>query len=125
LRVAKYVLINCIAPLIISFLVYIFFRPDVTIISKLLGFLNPNRIYFNNKLIGLLPDLLSLYAINSFLIIWLRKNYIFSYSIFLFCVISVFEVGQAFFDYGTFDFLDIILYLMGIIFSYTLLHKLD
>ena len=103
--------------MILGAIVYVFFRPNETPIGVFLRFINPNDIYIDIYFIRILPDFLSVYSVNSLFIIFIGKNYKFWTVLAIFFTAILFEFFQYFFSWGTFDYYDIVLYLIGCLFS--------
>jgi hypothetical protein len=106
-----------LTPLILGVFVYLFFRSNIVPVSEFFAFLNPNKTYYDSSFISNLPDFLSIYAVNSLLIILLNRLYVYWHSVFLFLFVLFIEILQHIFPWGTFDFIDIILYLLGVLSS--------
>ncbi len=117
------ILINCVGPLFLGLLIYVFFRPTQVPISRLISFINPESSYYDCWIISILPDLIAAYSLNSFFLILLNQLYIFWHSFILFLIFSFLETMQYLFEWGTFDFIDLLLYLIGILLSTYVLRR--
>lgn len=90
-------------------------------ISRLFSFINPENLYYDCWVISILPDFIAAYSLNSLFMILLNQSYCFWHSFILFIILMFFESMQYIFEWGTFDFVDLLLYLIGIFLSKYLL----